>query len=182
MTKLNINQEKFCNKYIECNCNASEAYRCAYPRSVKWKDKVVWSKASELLANGKVSVRVKELQNELKSKSDITKECNLKALANIAYSSIATFHKTWVDIKDFDELTDDQKLCIKSIQTRTKKIGDTLIDIEEVKIELFDRLKAIDMINKMLGFDAPTKHEHTGKDGKELKLEPLRVEIVTVKE
>lgn len=178
MTKITIKQEKFCNKFVECG-NASEACRHAYSCD-NWKEHSVWIKASKLLKSTKVALRVKELQNELKSKSDITKEGNLKALANIAYTSIASFHKTWVDLKDFEELTDDQKLCIKSIQTRTKKIDidGAPIVIEEVKIELFDRLKAIDMINKMLGFDAPTKHEHTGKDGKELKLSPLRIEII----
>lgn len=46
--------------YVETG-NASEAYRRAYDAS-KTKDNVVHVKASELLSNGKVAVRVSQLQ------------------------------------------------------------------------------------------------------------------------
>ena len=40
--------------------------------------------------------------------------------------------------------------------------------MEYVKIELYDKQKSLDSINQMLGFNAPEKMEHTGKDGKDL--------------
>lgn len=39
----------------------SAAYRSAYPRSLDWRDKLVWEKASLLAANEKVRQRVAEL-------------------------------------------------------------------------------------------------------------------------
>ena len=69
--KLSVKQENFCNYYIECG-NASEAYRRAYSCS-NMKDESINRKAIELLNNGKITARVKELQEELKKKSDITK-------------------------------------------------------------------------------------------------------------
>lgn len=39
-----------------------KAYRKAYPASVKWKDKTVDNKASELFANGEVLGRYRELK------------------------------------------------------------------------------------------------------------------------
>lgn len=83
---LSIKQENFCNYYIECG-NASEAYRRAY--SCKgWKDKSVWEKASSLLSDVKVQSRVAELQDELKKKSDITKEEILKICAGVVRGDI----------------------------------------------------------------------------------------------
>ena len=60
--KLTIKQEKFCNKYLECG-NASEAYRFAYDCS-RMTDNVISVKASQLLSNGKVTVRVKRKQRQ----------------------------------------------------------------------------------------------------------------------
>ncbi|WP_026384697.1 terminase small subunit [Achromobacter xylosoxidans] len=57
---LTPKQEAFALAYLETG-NASEAYRRAY-NAAKMKPAVVAVKASELLAHGKVSVRVAELQ------------------------------------------------------------------------------------------------------------------------
>jgi len=55
-------KEKACQEYVLNGGDQSKAYRTAYPGSRKWKDKTVWSRASELFADGKVRGRVKELQ------------------------------------------------------------------------------------------------------------------------
>ena len=52
-------QERFCQAYIETG-NASEAYRQAY-NAEKMKAQTIHVKASELLASGKVAVRLEEL-------------------------------------------------------------------------------------------------------------------------
>lgn len=57
---LTKKQEQFCQVFVETG-NASEAYRQSYSAG-KTKAAVVNVKASELLKNGKVAVRVKELQ------------------------------------------------------------------------------------------------------------------------
>lgn len=158
--KLTVKQENFCNYYVESG-NASEAYRRAYTCD-GWKDKSVWEKASTLLTDVKVQSRVRELQEEQKDRSDITKEKILAELSNIAFSSIAHLHNTWIERKDFELLTDKQKSSIKSISTKVlkKNVGTNedpvIVDVEYVKIELYDKIKAIERICKMLGFDEPT--------------------------
>ena len=52
-------QERFCQAYIETG-NASEAYRQAY-NAEKMKAQTIHVKASELLASGKIAVRLNEL-------------------------------------------------------------------------------------------------------------------------
>lgn len=70
MSYLTPKQEAFCLAYIETG-NASEAYRRAYDAS-KTKDNVVHVKASELLANGKVAVRLGELQHKNAERAGVT--------------------------------------------------------------------------------------------------------------
>ena len=154
---LTIKQEKFCNKYLECG-NASEAYRYAY-NCLKMSDNSVWCNASQLLSDTKVIQRIKELQSSFQERTEITKERVLNELVKIGFSSIAYMHNSWIDRVEFDQLTDDQKACIKSIQTKVEKrsYDDEVRNVEMVKIELYDKLAALNSINKMLGFDAPAK-------------------------
>lgn len=159
---LNTKQENFCLYYVETG-NQSEAYRRAYPKSQKWKDEAVWSAGSRLLKTDKVSARVAELKAKAAEKSEITREMILEELAGVAFSSITHLHNTWIELKDFESLTEKQKSCIKSISTKVmkKNIGThddpEIVDVEYVKIELYDKLKALDSIIKMLGFEAPKK-------------------------
>lgn len=72
----------------------ADAYREAYPRSKKWKDEVIYVKASELMANGKVLVRVAALRDEItapaKKKLAIDKEWVLRQLIeNVAMAKSA---------------------------------------------------------------------------------------------
>lgn len=159
--KLTIKQENFCNYYVECG-NASEAYRRAY-NAVNMKDKTIWERASKLLNEYKVSTRVEELRRQANDMAKITKERILKELSNMAFSSISGMHNTWIERKEFDKLTDGQKASIKSISTKVlkKNIGTKddplIVDVEFVKIELYDKIKAIECINKMLGYNEPEK-------------------------
>ena len=72
MAGLNLTpkQEKFCQLYIELG-NASEAYRQAYGAS-KMKTETINTKAKELLKNGPITVRIKELKAEHKERHNIT--------------------------------------------------------------------------------------------------------------
>jgi len=63
-------QEAFCLAYVETG-NASEAYRRAYNAS-KMKPATINVKASELLADGKIAVRVDELKAEHAERHAVT--------------------------------------------------------------------------------------------------------------
>lgn len=164
---LTIKQENFCNYYVESG-NASEAYRRAYS-CFTMKPETINRKAKELLCNGKITARVGELREEQKQKSDITKERLLSELSSIAFSSIADLHVDWMQRSEFDKLTPQQKASIKSISTKVvqRNIGTRdnpdIVEVEYVKIELHDKLKAIERICKMLGYDAPEKKEVSGE-------------------
>lgn len=157
--KLSVKQENFCNFYLESG-NASEAYRRAYS-CLKMKPETINSKACQFLKKDKIRARVEELQSELKKKTAITKERVLEELGKIGFSTIAHLHNTWIERKEFENITDDQKACIKSISTKVMKrnIGTNdspnIVDVEMVKIELYDKVRALEVINKMMGFERP---------------------------
>jgi len=66
---LNPKQEKFCQLYVKLG-NGSEAYRQAYNSTAKPES--VHVRASELLSDSKVSVRVDEIREALKANHGIT--------------------------------------------------------------------------------------------------------------
>lgn len=84
---LTPKQEAFALAYVETG-NASEAYRRSY-NAAKMKPAVIAVKASELLAHGKVSVRVAELRAAHVERHAITVDDLLNELeaARIAASS-----------------------------------------------------------------------------------------------
>ena len=165
---LTIKQENFCNYYVECG-NASEAYRRAY-NAGKMTDKQVWEESSKLLNSPKVTQRVEQLKSELSSRANVTKERIINELASMAFSSIADMQNTWIERKEFEKLSASQKASIKNISTKVikKNIGTNddpeYVDVEFVKIELYDKIKAIEVLNKMLGYNEPEKVEHGFKE------------------
>lgn len=92
--KLTQKQEKFVQELIKGK-SQRQAYRAAYPNSKKWKDNVVDVKASELLKNGKVSVRYNELRGKVikraEEKAIITAEEIIQGIADIAKDDISNY-------------------------------------------------------------------------------------------
>lgn len=75
---LTPKQEAFARAYVETG-NASEAYRRSYDAE-NMKPESIWVKASELLSNGNVAVRVFELQAEARERTLVTVESITKEL------------------------------------------------------------------------------------------------------
>lgn len=139
-------QEKFCQKYLELG-NASEAYRQVYSCR-RMKEKQVWEEASKLLKNPKVTQRIKGLQEEMRKRSDVTKEEVLRMLRGIMYADIRQFltiKEGSVQWKDSTEWTDEMAMQVESV--KQGKDG--------LELRLNSRTWSIQRICKMLGFDEP---------------------------
>lgn len=78
---LTAKQEAFAVAYVETG-NASEAYRRSYDAS-KTKPDNVHIKASHLMADGRVSARVRELQGKAAEAAGITLESHLADLERL---------------------------------------------------------------------------------------------------
>ena len=163
--KLTAKEELFCYEYC-IDFNASRAARAA-----GYSAKTAYMIGFENLRKPKIQDRIRRLQDNLAETAGISALKVLKEYEKIAFSSIAQLHNTWVDRKAFEELTNEQKACIKNITTKVKRVplGEGgFADVEFVKVELHDKVKSLDSIREMLGFSAPVKSELTGKGGKDL--------------
>lgn len=157
--ELNDRQEKFCYEY----CMDFNATRSAIKAG--YSEKTARSIASTLLTNINIQARIKKMQDNLAETAGLSRLRVLNEHMKMAFSSIAHLHNTWIERKEFEELTEDQKACIAEIDTkiRTEYEYNSESDekepvrVEYVRVKLYDKQKALDSISKMLGFDAPTK-------------------------
>lgn len=157
---LTEKQKAFCREYILDWNGTQAAIRAGY------SEKTANEQASQNLAKLNVKTYIKELQKNIQEVAGISQLMILQEHMKLAFSSIAHLHNTWIERKEFENLSDDQKACISEITTQIKRYnppeGDSY-DVEFVKLKLYDKQKALDSISKMLGYDAPQKIDHTSK-------------------
>jgi phage terminase small subunit len=180
--KLTIRQEKFSIKYLECG-NASEAYRHAY-NCEKMSDNAIWREACLLLKHPKVAQRIAYLKDNLAEAAGISALKIVREHQKIAFSDATRVRKGWMSLKDFEALSQEERACIKSVETKVTKrvtaMGDEVID-EQVKITCYDKQRALESLVDILGYKAPEKKEVTGKNGKPLYTD-IQVEIIDSRE
>ena len=162
--ELTSKEERFCYQYV-LHLNATKACILA-----GYSEKTAYAAGSRLLRNVKIQERIQYLKENLAETAEISSLRVLKEHEKIAFVDAGQLRDGWLSLKDFEDLTDEQKSVIQEITTRQTKYGD------EVKIKLYDKQKSLDSINRMCGFDAPTKTEITGKDGKDFA--PFKVEVI----
>ena len=76
--KLTAKQEAFCQGIAD-GLGQADSYRAAYD-AAGMKDNVIYARASELMKNGKVTDRIKELRSEVQEKQLWSREMSVKAL------------------------------------------------------------------------------------------------------
>lgn len=96
---------------------------------------------------------VKKKQSDLKKKSAIRNENILRELINWAYVDITDF--ITLSAEDIKELPPDVRRCIQSFKYNKRsyvnRAGHHVTD-EQIVVKLIDKTKAIEMINKHIGF------------------------------
>lgn len=145
---LTPKQETFAQKYVELG-NASEAYRTAYPSSRKWKENTVWSASSRLLADSKVSARVKEIQEEVRKNAAISKDEIVRLCVEVLRG------------KQIPDSIDEVK------------VG----NITKRKVRGVSKTWAAERLAKMLGYDEPTELNIRKSDDKKMTPEEMQAEI-----
>jgi len=170
--KLTNKERIFCHQYI-IDWNGARAAREAGYSEDSAKD-IAYQNSTKLY----IQQYIEFIKNDFEKECGISKTRQLNELSKIAYSSIAHLHNTWIELKDFELLTPEQKAGIESIDTKieTKKISfgggeesqDIDTEIKFVKIKLYSKISAIQEINKMMGYNAAEKFEHSGEIKTEL--------------
>lgn len=150
--KLTDKENEFCQQYPLDNNATQAAIRAGY------SEKTARSIGCTLLTKVNIQHRIDEVREELANKAEVTPEMLTLEYKKIAFSSIAHLHKTWITRKEFEDLTSDQKDCIQEIDTKVlkKNIGTSespeVVDVEHVKVKLYDKLKALEKLGQMIGF------------------------------
>lgn len=180
ITGLTMKEKTFCREYIY-DWNATRSYIAAYPSITNYNSAGVL--AYRLLRKVKVQKYIEDIQADLEKTAGISRMKILNEHMKLAFSSIGDLHNTWIERRRFEELSETEKACISEISTQVKNVIQDVngtpvpMQVEFVKIKLYDKQKALDSISKMLGYDAPVKTEVTGKDGKPL-VPSIQIEII----
>lgn len=152
--KLTPQQEKFAQEFVLTGIGA-EAYRKAYPRSLKWKDNSVYTAASLLLSDAKVSQRVDELRAEIKERFDISAERLLLEQSRIALFDYRKLFDEDGRLVDVTRMPDEVAAAVSSVKInrvkRTPVEGDAPVDEEVVELKLWNKNTALDSLFKNAG-------------------------------
>lgn len=151
---LNERHKQFAREYCTNAWNGTQAYKKVYST----KGNVLSNQSCavnghKLLTNTNIQQYVDFLKQDIESLTGVSKEKNLKELAKIAYAGIAHLNDSWIDLKEYNELTDDEKAAIKETKCKTY-YTQSGSEVTEIHIVLHPKLQAIETINKMMGYNA----------------------------
>jgi len=167
---LSVKQHRFCLEYLSRpGMNATEAaIRAGY------SEKSAKVTASRLLTNANVQNKIAEIQKQWTKETGITAARIIEELKKLAFSNITDMYESWTQLKPLDSVSDELTACIGEIATKVVKKNQgtsedpEIVDVEYIRVRMHDKLKAIWLLCRMLGFDKPTVVELTRQDGGDL--------------
>lgn len=164
----------FCQEYIKDFNGARAVLAAGYkPKAYTVQKAMAWN----LLQKAHIKKEIAHKLAHIEEAAGLSKLMVLLEHKKIAFSSIAHLHDTWMEKKAFDSLNDDLKACIEEISTQVKKFSTEEgedVEVEFVKVRLYDKQRSLDSISKMLGYDAPTKLDITSGG---VPLEPPKIVV-----
>lgn len=172
--KLTEKQELFCNEYL-LDLNATGAARRA-GYSEDSASAIGW----ENLRKPEIQARIQEIRAVMSKGFNITKEMIIQEYRRIAFFDIRNIHTADGAIKNVTDFDDDSAAAVAGIEVYEERVpsddeNEKIVVGNVKKIKIADKRAALDSLCKVLGYNAPEKTEHTGKDG-----EPLPPAIINV--
>ena len=153
--KLTEQQKRFCEEYI-IDWNGARAYKASYSK-IK-SDAAARANASRLLTRANVKSYIDELQKDLQKQVGISRLMVANELKKLAFSNAADLRSGWTDLKQWEELTDDKKATIGEVVHSEVQIGEDAVK-HILKVRQYDKLKALQMLCKLLRLDEPEEDE-----------------------
>ena len=144
---------------VVANKSQSDAYRLAYPASLKWKSDTVHSKASTMAADGKVRKRIQELKDAQLEAHGASIDRVLQELSRIAFLDTRKFYGPDGKLLPVHELPEDISAALAEFSV--VEVGE---GIRTSKVKAASKLGAIELMGKWFKMWTD-KHEVTGKDG-----------------
>jgi len=143
---LNDKQERFCREYVIDLNGKQAAIRAGY------SEVTAEVQASRLLSIVKVQERVKQLQDEIGKRLDLTADMVVMELAKIGFSNMSDYVNGDLTFKKLDDLTTDKTAAISSIEVSEFRGGkDSRATEKKIKFRLHDKRAALVDLGKHLG-------------------------------
>lgn len=151
-SELSDKQKIFCLEYAASWNATKAAIKAGY------SEKTARQTASENLSKPYIQAYIKHIQSDIARAAGVSALRNLNELAKIAYTNTTDIRESWEQLKDWENIPDDVKAGIAEVVTvsrvvKTSLDEDKIIELETVKVKMHDKLKALDMINRMLGYN-----------------------------
>lgn len=168
---LTPKQETFAAELAKGKTQA-EAYRIAFPESLKWKDESIWQRASKLAADVKVQSRFLELTTKAATVNEVTVERVIREIARLAFFDIRKLVDAEGRPKPLQELDDDTAAAISGLEVA--RVGNAVIGEGEVlKFKIADKNSALEKLAKHLQMFTE-KIDVTNSDG---SMKPSQAEM-----
>ncbi len=151
---LTERQRIFVREYV-LHWNKTQAYLKAYPNNSLQS---AGAEGVVILKKPWVAAYVDFVRKDYEKFCGISKAAQVEEYKKIAYANLDDYHKDWITLKEYSEISKAEKAAIKSIDVKTDKDG-----IVFVRVILHDKIAALDKIDKLLGYIEPKKLEHSGE-------------------
>jgi phage terminase small subunit len=145
---LTEKQEAFCNAYIESG-NKNEAYRQAYDASVMNSNSVNVA-AQELFKNPIITLRIEELQAEIRERNRIKIDDVIGILADMIRFDISELYDENDNLKSIHDIPKSHRQMISSVKSDHLYSGKEIIG-ETKEIKTLNKLDVIEKFMKHLG-------------------------------
>ena len=158
--KLTNQQMKFCESYVLGKC--SNAYQAAL--NANYAETTAKAKSSEWLEIVGIKNYIADLQKEDAERNKIDKDEIIQLLKTWAFSDITqTLELTTQQVK---ELPIEVRRLVTQYKKVSRKLGDSNEELETIELKFVSKEKAVELLNRMLGFNEPDRIDHSTLGGK----------------
>lgn len=162
MSKLTDKQKRFCDEYLANGYNATQA-----AISAGYSENTSYSIGQENLTKPEIAKYLNERRDKVANKLEINQERIISELAKIAFGDIAHIYNEDGSLKPLHEIEESARGAIAGIDTYEEKSAfgeETITQGTVKKVKLWDKLKALDQLTRMLGYYEKDNKQQKGAD------------------
>lgn len=166
----------FAYEYCRNGWNGKLAYQRSYPGC---GERTAYVQSCKILKTPKLQELLSLIKTDYERLCGVSKARQMAEYTKIAYSTLANIHNNWISLKEWETLKRDNPealAAIESIDTKTIKTINGYkepIEIEYIRIKLHDKIKALEKIDILMGYNQPVKVEVDADINHAMKLEGM---------
>jgi len=172
--ELTAKQESFIHEYVVDFNGTDAAIRAGYSTSGASVT------GCRLLTEPRIAAGIKAIQQDQRNKNIMQYDEACSILSSVARGNVADY----LDIDgriDNDKVRNKSPEAIQSIEIK-HTVGDDMQPVEVIKFRMHDRIRAIERLAKLLGWDQPTKTQVEATVTNQPDLSKLTAEELVVME